>query len=138
MLQNSVKLSGIVLEAFCFPRTASTILNIFSYLKVCFPFFSVCFSMEFRIITKISDLTLQLHLSLSQLILARKCCAYKLSRFCLCRFCLLCLISQNGENNSKIVIETILDWVSVVFQASLLSFGTEHWVVWRQKIVRPS
>ena len=74
----------------------------FSYLKACFPFLPVCLFMEIRSKTKISDLILQLHFTL-QLILARKCCAYKLSRFCLCRFCLssLCLISQNGENNSK-------------------------------------
>ena len=92
LVQNSVKLSGIVLEVFCFPRTASAILNIFSYLKACFPFFSVCLFMEFRDKIKISDLILQLHLL--QLILARKCSAYKLSRFCSLS---LRLISQNGK-----------------------------------------
>jgi len=47
----------------------------FSSLKACFPFFSVCLFMKFRIKIKISDLILQLHLL--QLILARKSvCVY--------------------------------------------------------------
>ena len=72
---------------FAFPGQQVLLLIFFSYLKACFPFFSVCLFMEFRIKIKISDLILQLHLL--QLILARKCFAYKLSRFCLCRFCFL-------------------------------------------------
>ena len=47
---------------------------IFSYLKACSPFFSVCLLMEFRFKIKISDLILQLHLSLLQLILAEMLC----------------------------------------------------------------
>jgi len=66
--------------------------------------------MEFRIKIKISDLILQLHLL--QLILARKYFAYKLSRFGLCRFCLLSyvLFRKMGKIIQKqIVTETILD-----------------------------
>ena len=69
MVQNSVKLSGIVLETFCFPRTASAILNTFFIPEGLFSLF-LCLYFHIFIKIKISDLTLQLHLL--QLILATK------------------------------------------------------------------